>query len=311
LKVSINGLRIAVVGAGALGLYYGAMLQRGGNEVHFILRRDFEAIKADGLRVFSVNGDFHIQKVNGHGNASEIGEVDLVLVGLKTFANHKFEELITPLLGENTIILTLQNGLGNEEALASHFGAERIMGGVAFLCANRGKPGTVHHLGEGKIIIGEFSNDKTTRAEKLAAIFQKAAVTCSVVSELKRARWQKLVWNIPFNGICALMLKPVDALLSHKETRKQIIDIMREVIEAGNAQGLKDKLEQSLAEKLISFSEGLGSYKPSMLIDRIENRQLELEAIFKIPIVEAMKKGVYMPKVEQLFAFLDLSENHN
>jgi 2-dehydropantoate 2-reductase len=304
-------MRIAIVGAGALGLYYGAMLQRAGNDVHFILRRDYEAIKADGLRVFSVHGDFHLENVNGYKNASEIGEVDLVLVGLKTFANHMFEVLISPLLGKRTAILTLQNGLGNEEALAELFGADRIMGGVAFLCANRGEPGVVHHLGEGKIIIGDFNNFKTVKTEKLAELFQKAAVPCTAVRELKKARWQKLVWNIPFNGICALMLKPVDALLRHSATRKLVIDIMGEVIEAGNAQGIEDKLEQSLAEKLITFSEGLGSYKPSMLIDRLERRQLELEAIFKIPLSEAMKKGVFMPKVEELYALLNLSETHN
>src|SRR5512135_116334 len=103
-------MRIAVVGAGALGLYYGAMLQRAGNEVHFMLRRDYEAINASGLRVLSVNGDFHLEKVHGYKAASEIGEVDLVLVGLKTFANHMFEKLITPLIGKETVILTLQNG---------------------------------------------------------------------------------------------------------------------------------------------------------------------------------------------------------
>lgn len=304
-------MRIAVVGAGALGLYYGAMLQRAGNDLYFILRRDYEAIKAGGLRVLSVNGNFHLEKVNGYKTASEIGEVDLVLIGLKTFANQMFEELITPLLGKDTLILTLQNGLGNEDALAALFGAERILGGVAFLCANRGEPGIVHHLGEGKIIIGEFDDIETGRAEKLADIFRNAAVPCTAVRELKKARWQKLVWNIPFNGICALMLRPVDILLRHNETRKLITDIMGEVIEAGNAQGIKDKLLPSFADDLISFSEGLGSYKPSMLIDRLEHRQLELEAIFRIPLSEAAKKGVSMPKVEELSALLDLSEVYN
>ncbi len=304
-------MRIAVVGAGALGLYYGAMLQRAGNDLYFILRRDYEAIKAGGLRVLSVNGDFHLEKVNGYKTASEIGEVDLVLIGLKTFANQMFEELITPLLGKETLILTLQNGLGNEDALAALFGAERILGGVAFLCANRGESGIVHHLGEGKIIIGEFDDIETGRAEKLADIFRNAAVPCNAVRELKKARWQKLVWNIPFNGICALMLRPVDILLRHNETRKLITDIMGEVIEAGNAQGIKDKLLPSFADDLISFSEGLGSYKPSMLIDRLEHRQLELEAIFRIPLSEAAKKGVSMPKVEELSALLDLSEVYN
>jgi 2-dehydropantoate 2-reductase len=304
-------MRIAVVGAGALGLYYGAMLQRAGNDVSFILRRDFEAIKTNGLHVYSVDGDFHLEPVKGYKTASEIGEVDLVIVGLKTFANHMFSELISPLVGRETIIVTLQNGLGNEEALASHFGADRIIGGVAFLCANRGAPGIVHHLGEGRIIIGEYRGNEIGRVSTLAGIFNDSGIPCRAVTELKKARWEKLVWNIPFNGICALTGRTVDILLRHEETRKLIIDIMIEVIEAGNAQDVKEKIKPQFAENLITFSEGLGPYKPSMLIDRMEGRQLELEAIFKIPLTMAKESGVHMPKVEELYALLDLSETEN
>jgi 2-dehydropantoate 2-reductase len=302
-------MRIAIVGAGALGLYYGAMLQRAGNDVLFLLRSDYEAIKKNGLQVYSINGNFFINNVQGYRSAIDIGEVDLVLVGLKTFANHKYEELISPLLNTRTIILTLQNGLGNEEMLADHFGADRILGGVAFLCSNRGEPGVVHHLGEGRIILGEFNRFDKTRAERIADLFRKAEVPCRAVKELKKIKWEKLVWNIPFNGICALMLQPVDALLHHPGTRKLIIDIMNEVIEAGNAQGIKEKIKTSLAEDLVLFSDGLGPYRPSMLIDRLETRPLELDAIFRAPLEAAIQKGIKMPKVEELYALLDLNEN--
>jgi 2-dehydropantoate 2-reductase len=301
-------MRIAIVGAGALGLYYGAMLQRAGNDVHFLLRSDYEAIKENGLRIFSVNGDFCLSKVQSYLSAQEIGEVDLVLIGLKTFANHKYQELVTPLLGKHTIILTLQNGLGNEETLAGHFGADRILGGVAFLCSNRGEPGVVHHLGEGRIIMGAFDSLETSLVEKIAAMFCAAGVPCRVVNELKKARWEKLVWNIPFNGICALMKLPVDALLQHSGTRRLVIDIMEEVITAANVQGIKEKIRMSLAQDMVRFSEGLGAYKPSMLIDRLEARPLELGAIFRAPLEAASQKGIKMPKVEELYALLDLGE---
>ncbi len=301
-------MRIAVVGAGALGLYYGAVLQKAGNDVHFLLRRDFDAVAANGLMVYSVNGDFHLPCVKGYRTPEDIGEVDLVLIGLKTFANHRYRELVSPLLGKHTFILTLQNGLGNEETLASLFGEQRILGGVAFLCSNRGTPGVVHHLGEGRILLGEYSRTGTSKAEKFATMFMEAGIDCKAVPDLKRARWEKLVWNIPFNGLCALMLKPVDALLSLDATRKLIIDMMGEVIAGGNAQGLMKDMPNSLADKMVTFSENLGAYKPSMMIDRIEGRSLELEAIFGVPLIAAANHGVAMPRVDELHALLQLVE---
>jgi len=301
-------MRIAVVGAGALGLYYGAVLQKAGNDVHFLLRRDFDAVAENGLMVYSVNGDFHLPHVKGYRTPEEIGEVDLVLIGLKTFANHRYSELVSPLLGKNTYILTLQNGLGNEEILASLFGEERILGGVAFLCSNRGIPGVVHHLGEGRILLGEYTRTGTARADKFAAMFMDAGIECKAVPDLKRARWEKLVWNIPFNGLCALMLKPVDVMLSLDATRKLIINMMGEVIAGGNAQGLMKDMPDSLADKMVVFSENLGAYKPSMMIDRIEGRSLELDAIFGVPLIAAANHGVAMPRVEELHALLQLVE---
>ncbi len=298
-------MRIAVVGAGALGLYYGALLQRAGNDVRFLLRRDFEAVRDRGLTVHSINGDFHLRDVRGYRSAVEIGMVDLVLVGLKTFANHLLGEFIAPLLSAETRILTLQNGIGNEEALASRFGAERVLGGVAFLCCNRGEPGVVHHLGAGRIVLGEFREHDPARAEELAASFRSAGVECQVVRDLKRARWEKLVWNIPFNGICALTGQPVDILLGHDGCRSLVHDIMIEVIRAGNAQGLREDIPESFAGQMISFTEPMGPYRPSMLIDREEGRLLELDAILAKPLAAGREQGIDMPKTAMLLALLE------
>ena len=268
-------MRIAVVGAGALGLYYGALLQNSGEDVHFLLRRDYDAITADGLRVFSVNGDFSLPHVRGYRTPDEIGPVDLVLVGLKTFANGLFPELIGPLVGARTSILTLQNGLGNEEALAELFGAGRVIGGVAFLCCNRGEPGEVHHLGAGRIVLGEYQPGDAARVERLAAMFGKAGVDCRATDDLKRARWEKLVWNIPFNGLCALLEQPVNMLLAQEVCRRLVREIMLEVIAAANAQGLKRPIAEGYADSMLEFTDNMGEYRPSMQIDREEGRQLD------------------------------------
>lgn len=298
-------MRIAVVGSGALGLYYGALLQRAGEDVRFLLRRDYEAVTRNGLRIFSVNGDFTLPHVRGCRTPEEIGTVDLVLVGLKTFANDRFEELIRPLVGEGTRILTLQNGLGNEEALAALFGAERIIGGVAFLCSNRGEPGEVHHLGAGRITLGEFSPGDRGRVEELTALFVRAGVECHTTADLKRARWEKLVWNIPFNGLCALIQQPVDRLLAREASRKLVREIMLEVIAAANAQGLASPIAEGYADGMLEFTGRMGEYKPSMQIDREEGRPLETGAIFRKPLSYGNRQGIAMARVEMLATLLE------
>ena len=298
-------MKIAIVGAGALGLYYGALLQRAGEDVRFLLRRDYGAIARNGLKVFSINGDFALPHVQAYRTPEEIGTVDLVLVGLKTFANDRYGELIRPLVGEGTRILTLQNGLGNEEALASLFGAERIIGGVAFLCSNRGKPGEVHHLGAGRIILGEFLPCDKGRVEALAAMFVKAGVECRATDDLKRARWEKLVWNIPFNGLCALLQQPVDLLLAREASRNLVREIMLEVIAAANAQGLGSPIAEGYADGMLEFTDRMGEYKPSMQIDSEEGRPLEISAIFRTPLAFGGRQGIAMPRVEMLATLLE------
>jgi 2-dehydropantoate 2-reductase len=302
-------MRIGVIGSGALGLYYGALLQRAGHDVHFLLRRDYQAISHTGLRVTSPHGDFHLAEVNGYQNSLEIGPVDLVLVGLKAYANGHLIELARPLIGSGTTILTLQNGLGNEEILTAAFGEKRVVGGVAFLCCNRGEPGTVHHLDQGSIRIAEFTRGLSTRVEQLAETFNQANIPCEACPDLARVRWEKLVWNIPFNGLCALTDLPTDRLLSCTETRQLIVEIMEEVILAANQQGLSAPIEgPDFIKRMLEATAGMGAYQPSMMIDRQQASPLELAAIYGIPLARAAKTATPMPRVAMLHALLEATE---
>ena len=302
-------MKIGIIGSGALGLYYGAMLQRSGQDIHFLLRRDYQAIQKTGLQVHSCNGDFRLPQISGYQTPQEIGIVDLVIVGLKTISNHHLIKLIKPLLGAKTAILTLQNGLGNEELLAAAFGSERVLGGVAFLCSNRGTPGTVRHLGEGKIRLGEFGEGSSQRSHNLAEMFKNAGVPCDAVSDLRRARWEKLVWNIPFNGLSALMGKDVTDILNHPLSKELVKELMFEVISGANAQPLEKPISgPEFSQRLISLTENMDHYQPSMMIDRAEGRPLELEAIYAIPLQQAQAIGVKMPQVKMLYSLLDHGE---
>jgi 2-dehydropantoate 2-reductase len=302
-------MRIGVIGSGALGLYYGALLQRAGHDLHFLLRRDFEVISRTGLSVTSPRGNFHLADVQGYQNSQEIGPVDLVLVGLKAYANDHLVELTRPLVAAGTTILTLQNGLGNEELLAGAFGTEAVIGGVAFLCCNRGEPGSVHHLDQGSIRIAEFGKELSARVEQLAGIFNQAGIPCEACSDLARIRWEKLVWNIPFNGLCALTDLPTDRLLNGPKTRQLITEMMQEVIAAANRQGLSEPIEgPDFIEQQLHATAGMGAYRPSMMIDRQQASPLELTAIYGIPLKRAADTATPMLRVAMLHALLEATE---
>jgi 2-dehydropantoate 2-reductase len=147
-------MKIAIVGCGALGSFYGAKLSRIEPDVFFLLRSDYAHAKAQGVQVDSVDGSFHARP-NCAQDPAAIGPYDLVLIGLKTTANDQFPRLLLPLVGPATLVATLQNGLGNEEALAALLGPTNILGGLCFVCVNRIGPSQIRHTAYGNIVLGE------------------------------------------------------------------------------------------------------------------------------------------------------------
>ena len=139
--------RVAVVGSGAIGSYYGGKLAYHGRDVHFLVRSGLEEINQLGIDVRGRKESFHLAKVRAYKTTEAIGPCDLVLIALKATNNDLLPELISPLLHETTALLTLQNGLGNEEFLARYFGAERVIGGLCFICLNRVSPGVIPNPG--------------------------------------------------------------------------------------------------------------------------------------------------------------------
>ncbi len=293
--------RIAVVGAGAVGGYYGAMLARRGRRVHFLMRRDLEHVRRRGLRIRSRQGDFHLQGLRCAGTTGEIGPVDLVIIALKATNNESLEELIPPLLKEETMLLTLQNGLGNEEFLAARFGADRVMGGLCFVCLNRTAPGEITHIGQGRIALGELGGFVLPRTHEVGSEFKRCGVVCSVVESLVRERWRKLVWNVPFNGL-AIAGGGIDVarILADGNLLGRTRRLMREVIEGARALGFE--IPASFAEDNLARTKAMGAYRPSSLIDYQEGRAVEVEAIWGEPLRRAVAAGAEMPELERLYA---------
>lgn len=296
----LPNFRIAVVGAGAIGLYYGGKLAHFGRDVHFLLRRDYEAVRKRGLRLRARNENLHVAKVQAHRRTEEIGACDLVLVAVKTTSNPELPRLIAPLLGEKTGILTLQNGLGNEEFLAEQFGPERILGGLCFICLTRTEPGVVERSDSGRLTIGEFGGHPQPRTHDIAWEFKRCGVVCSVTADLALERWRKLVWNIPFNGL-AVVAGGIDTakILANDDLRLHALELMDETIAIANACG--HKLPSALALEQIKKTKTMGDFKPSTLIDYLEGRPLEIEPIWGEPLRRGKAAGLALPRLEALY----------
>ena len=302
-------MRIAVVGAGALGGFYGAMLAHAGYDVHFLMRRDYQTVKQNGLMVHSCRGDFHLPRVNCYQDVHEIGPVDLVLIGLKTTANDKYEQLISPLLSARTTLLTAQNGLGNEELLAQLFDARRVAGGLAFLCVNRRAEGIIDHLDYGFMHIGNFQRGPDEKLRRLAQMLNNSHVDGKIVENLALDRWKKLVWNVPFNGLSALLDQTTDKLVTHPELRRRAWRLMKEVQAGAHAYHLE--IGDDFLDLMMSYTEKMKPYKSSMQLDRQARRPMEIDSIIAEPLRRSQAKGLDQPEMQTLYQQLSELDRAN
>jgi 2-dehydropantoate 2-reductase len=291
---------IAVVGSGALGLYYGTRLGLAGADVRFLMRGDLPAVRARGsVIVHEKTGALELKPVSVFGSPEDIGPVDLVLVTLKATANAELLRIVPPLLGPQTAFLTLQNGLGSDEFLARSFGVERVMGGLAFIASTRTGPGEVTCYHPGSITLGEFGRAPSPRAETLAQQFTAAGVKTKVVENLLEARWRKLVWNVPFNGLSVAHDLTTDQVCADPALSEQVHALMREVQQAAAAFGFQ--IPDKFLQQQFEVTPPMGPYRPSSLVDYRAGREVEVEAIWGEPLRRAQAAGVAIPRLAGLY----------
>lgn len=300
---------IAVVGAGAVGGYYGARLAQAGHDVRFLLRRDLAAVRANGLRVFSPDGDFHLPRVTAVGTASELGVVDWVICSLKATALESARDLVAPCIGPGTRIVALMNGLGIESRFCEWFGPERVFGAMAFVCINRGEPGIIHHLEYGRVSIGHALDDPGENA-RLRDLLDSGHIENVVAPNLRYARWEKLCWNIPFNGLSVAGGGiGTQTIVTNAELRRTAERAMGEVVAAGNADlgavGSVARLDAAeVIPRMFALTETMGDYRTSMVIDYVLGNELEVETILGNPVRRARELGVATPTIETLYALV-------
>jgi 2-dehydropantoate 2-reductase len=295
--------RIAIVGSGAIGSYYGAKLAYGGSDVHFLMRGDLSEVREKGLCIRGKGDNFRLANVTCYNSTKEIGPCDLVLIAVKTTSNSDLVDLIPPLLHERTMLLSLQNGLGNEEFLAEYFGAEHVLGGLCFICLSRVSRTEIESYDYGHIVIGEYGRKPSKRTHAIASQFLTCGIKCSVVADLALEHWRKLVWNIPFNGL-SILAGGIDttAILADEALYRVTLALMNEVIDAAKKCG--HALESAAAGDQIKRTKEMGEYEPSTLLDWEASKPLEIEAIWGEPLRRAAAVGAKTPRLEMIYALL-------
>jgi 2-dehydropantoate 2-reductase len=296
--------RVAIIGSGAVGCYYGGRLAQRGQDVHFLMRNDLQHVQQHGLNVCSVAGDFQLPSVQAYASSAEIGPCDLVIITLKATSNALLPSLIQPLLHEGTRLLTLQNGLGSEELLAEAFPQQDILGGVCFVCIHRSAPGCIHHTAQGRISLGSHRCADSGFVDELASAMRAAEIETMVEPNLMAARWKKLVWNIPFNGL-SIAAGQLDTaqILADPALTARVHALMQEVIATATALGYP--MPAGLADDMIRRTRTMAGYRPSSLIDFAAGREVELAAIWSTPLQHARTASLPMPELEKLHAELE------
>ena len=288
-----------VIGTGAVGGYYGGRLAESGRRVNFLARSDYNQIKETGLRVDSPRGNFHLKKVNVYRESEDLPETDILLIALKTTSNSKLKELISPIIRKDTAILILQNGLGMEEQLKNWFPDNPVLGGMCFICSRKAGPGHIHHQDYGLITLGCLYKDDTALRDAIGLDMEESGIPVTLVDDLHEARWRKLLWNIPYNGLSVALNANTKRIMGTSSSREMIKRMMQEVIAGASACGVS--IEEEVVEKMLVFTDKMIPYEPSMKLDYDNNRVMELEYMYHRPLMEASENGFEMKSVWMLY----------
>jgi 2-dehydropantoate 2-reductase len=291
--------KYAVIGTGAIGGYYGGKLAHAGNGIHFLLHSDYRYVKENGLKIDSIDGDLVLPHINAYNKTSDMPQCDVILIGLKSINNRLLKELLPPIIHKDSVVILIQNGLGIEEDLQKDFPDLNIAGGLAFICSAKTGQGHISHLDYGKLNLGSYSTPVNI-LDQVCSDLNNAGIDANVL-ELELARWMKLVWNIPYNGMTVALNTSTDKLMDHPATAQLIKDMMLEVIHAANCVGNdRFSIPEQFADEMLDMTKKMTPYSPSMKLDFDAKRPLEIEYIYSRPIQVAKAAGYEMSQVSML-----------
>lgn len=302
-------MRIAVVGAGGIGGYYGALLQRSGHEVAFLARgAHLEAMRSWGLRVESTIADPMTLPVSATDEARSIGPVDLVLFTVKSYDSAAAARHLPPLLGPDTGVLTLQNGVDNVDVLVAAVGREHVLGGLCFIFCAVAAPGVIRHMGGSRrVVLGELDGSVTPRAQAACEAFRATGVPADLSSQILVDMWEKYLFINAQGGMSALTRQPIGIMRETPETFEMYLAVAEEVAAVGRAHGIP--IPPGQRERVQKFALALdpGVYS-SLYTDLTSGHRTELETLLGTAVRLGRTYGVPTPMCQAIYAALLPSE---
>jgi 2-dehydropantoate 2-reductase len=297
-------LRVGVVGAGGIGGYFGGRLARAGADVALLARgAHLAALRQNGLRVRSINGDFELS-VEATDDPAAIGPCDIVLFCVKSYDTESAAELLPPLLRDGTAVLSLQNGVDNEEKLAAAVGAQHVLGGVAYVFATIVEPGVIAHVAApGGIAFGELDGTRSERAERLLDWCERAGIPAELEPDIRVRLWDKFALICAQAGITATSRLPIGAIRENAEAWAMLRRLGEEVVALAHAEGVQ--LPWEVLDRHAEFARGLApEATSSMHHDLVNGNRLELESLHGLVVHRARTHGLAVPACEAVYAIL-------
>jgi 2-dehydropantoate 2-reductase len=288
-------MRIAVMGAGGLGGYFGARLCLGGADVHFIARgKHLQAMRDDGLRIVGPE-PLHVPRVAATDDANSIGSVDLVMLCVKLWDTAAAIEQIRPVVGARTTMISFQNGVLKDQALRAAYGAERVMGGVGYVATTIERPGVIRQTGPmQRLLFGEFDGSQSTRGQAFLEACLAGGIKAELSDDILREIWQKFVFLVGLSGTTTTIRKPIGPIREHAQTRSFLLDVMREVVAVGRAHGVN--LPEDYAEVRLKLADDVAyDMTSSMHHDLERGNPLEVHWLAGAVVELGQLKGAPTP----------------
>jgi 2-dehydropantoate 2-reductase len=296
--------KILIIGAGAVGSFYGARLASVGVEMTIWCRSDYDFVKKNGIKIESYLGDYHFSPHKVIKNLDEVDdEFDYILIATKALPSIDICGLIKNILRPKTKIILVQNGIHIEKNIAQSFPNNELISAIAFVASSRKSLGVVHHQAYGKITIGTYNGKTSEALEFLANLWQKSGIEVEISDKILFERWKKLVWNGAFNPLSVILHgKNTLEILNNDLAMNLVKNIMKEICELAKADNCE--LPADVIEKNIIATQQMKPYKTSMLLDFEAGRQMEVEAILGNAVKFAQSKSILIPYLSTIYAIL-------